>query len=61
MPHPETDAEFCQAPRKCHLPMLGQGMFWGLKINERSQASRFHIWFECGKLFRLPEIEKILQ
>jgi hypothetical protein len=25
-----------------HLQMLGQGMFWGLKITERSHASRFN-------------------
>ena len=26
-----------------HLLMFGQGMFWGLKIIERSNASRFNI------------------
>jgi hypothetical protein len=37
--------------------MFGQGMFWGLKINERSHAPRFNISKGYPNIFDLLETD----
>ncbi len=43
MPQSERDAEFWQAPRKCHLLMIGRGRLSELLITGRNDSPRFNI------------------